>query len=263
MKLFERLDRWVRPIAIPNLTMAIIVGQVLMFLACAATPGLIERAALVWDRVLEGEVWRLITFMIVPPTMSPIFLLFALYLFHLMGTSLEQTWGNVRYNLYFYVGFVLTLAAAAISHSQPVVGAFVQGSVFLAFATYYPRFELRLFFVLPVQIRWLAYLQALGYAVAFLGGPLSVKLMVLASIGNYLLFFGPMLFERIRSYRRKAAWSSRQFSTGNAPRHTCASCGVNSNSHPEMDFRYCSKCNGDLAYCEEHLRNHEHIAETA
>jgi hypothetical protein len=139
----------------------------------------------------------------------------------------------------------------------------VQGSVFLAFATYYPRFELRLFFVLPVQIRWLAYLQALGYAVAFLGGPLSVKLMVLASIGNYLLFFGPMLFERIRSYRRKAAWSSRQFSTGNAPRHTCASCGVNSNSHPEMDFRYCSKCNGDLAYCEEHLRNHEHIAETA
>ncbi len=251
----------VRPIAIPNLTVVIIVGQVLLFIFGSADRRLLERATLVWDRVLEGEVWRLITFMIVPPTMSPIFLLFALYLFHLMGTALEQIWGNVRYNVFFYLGYLFTLAAAAIAHDQSFVGGFLQGSVFLAFATYNPRFELRLFFVLPVQIRWLAYLQVFGYAVAFVGGSLATRLMVLASIGNYLIFFGPMLFDRIKSFRRRVDWSSRQYKPGNAPRHTCAVCGVNSNTNPEMDFRYCSKCNGELAYCEEHLRNHEHVTD--
>ncbi len=261
MKFLERLDRLVRPIAIPNLTVAIIIGQVLMFIANAANPGLLERASLIWDRVLEGEVWRLITFMIVPPTTSPIWLLFALYLFHLMGTALEQIWGNLRYNVFFYIGVLLTLAAAAVTHDQPVYGTFLQGSVFLAFATYNPRFELRLFFVLPVQIRWLAYLQALGYLLAFAGGTMVTRLTVLAAIGNYLIFFGPMLFDRIKNFRRRVVWNSRQFNPGDVPRHTCAVCGVNSNTDPNMDFRYCSKCNGELAYCEAHLRNHEHITD--
>ena len=261
MKFFERLDRLVRPIVIPNLTMVIIIGQVLLFIASAANPGLTERAALVWDRVLEGEVWRLITFMIVPPTMNPIFLLFALYLFHLMGTALEQIWGIVRYNVFFYLGYVLTLLSAVLAHDQPIFGAFLQGSVFLAFATYNPRFELRLFLILPIQIRWLAYLQAIGYALAFVGGNMAIKMMVLASIGNYLIFFGPMVFDRVKNLRRRVEWNSRQFKPGDAPRHTCVICGANSNTHPDMDFRYCSKCDGERAYCEQHLRNHEHVTE--
>lgn len=261
MKLFERLDRLVRPIAIPNLTVVIIVGQVLLYIANVGNPGLGDRAALVWDRVLEGEVWRLLTFMIAPPQISPIFLLFALYIFHLMGTALEQIWGMVRYNVFFYLGYVLTLGSAAIAHDQPVVGAFLQGSVFLAFATYNPKFELRLFFVLPVQIRWLAYLQAIGYAMAFVGGNLAVRVMVLASVGNYLIFFGPMVFHRIKNIRRRVHWNARQFNPGDAPRHSCAVCGVNSKTHPNMDFRYCSKCSGERAYCEDHLRNHEHVTD--
>lgn len=259
MKFLERLDRLVRPITIPNLTMVIIVGQVLVFIASAGDPQMMERAALVGSRVLEGEVWRLFTFMLVPPATNAIFLLFVLYLFHLMGTALEQMWGIVRYNVFFYLGYVLTLVSAAIAPDQPVVGGFLQGSVFLAFATYHPRFELRLFFVLPVQIRWLAYIQALGYAVAFVGGSLAVKMMVLASIGNYLIFFGPMLFARIKNVRRRVEWNSKQLKTENTPRHVCEVCGANSNTHPQMDFRYCSKCDGERAYCEDHLRHHEHI----
>ena len=261
MKFLERLDRLVRPIAIPNLTMVIIIGQVAMFLLAAGDPSLLSRASLVMDRVLEGEVWRLVTFMIVPPTTNVIFLLFALYIFYLMGTALEQTWGNVRYNVFFYLGYVLTLIGAAIAHSQPVSAAFLQGSVFLAFATYNPRFQLMLFFILPIQIRWLAYLQALGYGLAFFGGGLATKLTVVASLGNYLIFFAPMVFHRVKNLKRRVAWEARQAKQDNIPRHTCAVCGVNSDTHPDMDFRYCSKCDGERAYCQEHLRNHEHVRE--
>lgn len=261
MKFLDRLDRLVRPIAIPNLTVAIIVGQVFLFIAGAGNPGLNERAKLVWDSVIAGEFWRLITFMVVPPPINAIFLFFALYIFYMMGTALEQVWGTVRYNLFFYLGFFFTLSSAALAHDQPVTGAFLQGSVFLAFATYNPTFELRLFFILPIQIRWLAYLQVIGYAIGFLGGSLAVKVMVLASIGNYIIFFAPMLIERVKSLQRRAEWKSRQFNPGDAPRHTCAICGVNSKTHPDMDFRYCSKCDGERAYCEAHLRNHEHVTD--
>jgi len=259
MKLFDRLDRVVRPIVIPNLTMVIIVMQVIVFLASAGDPKLLDRAALTWTAVLAGEVWRLITFVMIPPTTSPLFLLFALYLFHLMGTALEQTWGTIRYNLFFYLGYILTIAAAAFSPQEPAVGLFLQGSIFLAFATYFPRFELRLFFILPVQIRWLAYLQALGYGLAIVGGPPQVKLMTIAALGNYILFFAPMLWTKAKATQRKIEWQAKQKKVNpNQPRHTCATCGVNSNQSPEMEFRYCSKCGGELAYCSDHLRDHEH-----
>lgn len=259
MKFLERLDRIVRPIAVPNLTVIIIAGQVLMLFASAGNPQLLSRAKLVWDDVLAGEVWRLITFFFVPPGMSVIFLLFFFLIFYWMGTSLEQFWGIVRYNTFLWLGAVLTLAAAAVVHDQPVTGAFLEGTVFLAFATYNPNVELRLFFVLPVKIKWLAWLQAIGYTMAFLAGPMSVRLMVLASIGNYLIFFAPSLFGRVKNLQRRMQWDARQYDRGSAPRHTCTTCGIDSNSHPRMDFRYCSQCDGEYAYCEQHLRNHQHV----
>jgi hypothetical protein len=263
MKFLERLDRIVRPVAVPNLTVIIIVGQVLMLFANAGNPQLLSRAMLVWDNVLAGEVWRLITFLIVPPTTNVIFLFFVLFIFYWMGTSLEQFWGVVRYNTFLWLGTVLTVAAAGFVHDRSVTGAFLEGTVFLAFATYNPNVELRLFFVLPVKIKWLAWLQAIGYALAFLSGPMSVRLMVLASIGNYLIFFAPSLLGRVKNLQRRMQWDARQYDTGDAPRHICATCGIDSNSHPKMDFRYCSRCDGEQAYCEEHLRNHEHVERTS
>jgi hypothetical protein len=261
MKFLERLDRIVRPIAIPNLTLIIIVGQVMLYIISTRDPLMLERAKLVWDNVLQGEVWRLITFLFVPPPASPIFLFFILYIFYLFGGALEQHWGFVRYNAFLWLGAVLTIAAAGLAPAQGVTGAFLQGTVFLAFATYNPTFELRLFFVLPIQVKWLAYLQGIGYGFALLAGPMSTRLMVLASIGNYLIFFGPAIFGRIRSARRRMEWDARQYKQDSAARHTCTTCGVDSNTDPKMDFRYCSKCEGQHAYCEDHLRDHEHVVE--
>ncbi len=262
MKFLERLDRMVRPIAIPNLTMVLIAGQVLVFLGTSGDRAMLDRLTLVWDNVLEGEVWRLVSFLFVPVSLSPIFLLFALYIFYIFGSALDNHWGFVRYNTFLLLGTLFTIAAAGVAHDQPVTGAFLGGTVFLAFATYNPNFELRLFFVLPVKVKWLAWLQVFGYAMAFVSGPMAVRLMVLASIGNYLVFFAPTVIQRVYNLRRRMEWNSRQYKPGNAPRHSCAVCGVNSNTHPNMDFRYCSKCGGEHAYCEEHLRDHEHKVES-
>ena len=262
--MLERLDRIVRPIAVPNLTMFIIGGQLLMFLASLNDPTLLGngetpgRALLVWNLVLTGEVWRLLTFFFVPFTTDPIFLLFAYLIFYMMGNALEAYWGVVRYNVFLWLGAVLTIAAAGIVRDQAFSASFLQGTVFLAFATINPDFELRLFFVLPVKVKWLAMIQGAGYLLAMLGGAWSVTLMVLASVGNYLIFFGPQLLGRVQNTARRAKWERQQLDTSAGPRHTCTTCGVDSNLSPEMDFRYCSQCEGEHAYCTAHLRDHQH-----
>ncbi len=231
-----------------------------MFLASLNDNTLPGRAMLVWDLVLAGEVWRLLTFFFVPFTRDPIFLLFAYLIFYMMGNALEGYWGVVRYNSFLWLGAVLTIAAAAIVHDQAFSASFLQGTVFLAFATINPDFELRLFFVLPVKVKWLAMIQAAGYLLAMLGGAWSIVLMVLASVGNYLVFFGPGLLTRVKNAARRAEWERQQLNTDNAPRHTCTTCGIDSNVDPKMDFRYCSQCDGEHAYCTSHLRDHQCIS---
>ncbi len=260
MKFLDALDRIVRPIAIPNLTQIIIGGQVIFFLVGMTDQSLVERASLVWSQVLQGEVWRLLTFLFIPVSFSPLWLFFALYIFNMFGTALEQHWGVVRYNTFLMLGAILTIAAAGLVPNLGVSGTFLYGTVFLAFATYNPDFTLNLFFVLPVKVKWLAWLQAAGYGLTFLAGGMAGKMLVLASVGNYLIFFSPMVIDRIRNRQRRKEWETKQFKISNEPRHTCAKCGIDSNTNPNADFRYCSKCGGEKAYCEDHLRDHEHVA---
>ena len=245
MKLLDRLDRIVRPICIPNLTVVIIALQVVVFFAATSDKTLIGRAELNWSAVMAGEVWRLLTFVMIPPARQPIFLLFALYLFHLMGSALEQTW--VRFaTTYFSIWAIFLLSLLPFSPDDSATGIFLQGSIFLAFATYFPRFELRLFFILPVQVRWLAYLQALGYGITIVAAEWNYKLMTIAALGNYIIFFSPLLWTKAMAKKAKIQWEAKQVKVNpNQPRHTCASCGLNSNQQPDMDFRYCSQCGGN------------------
>lgn len=262
MKLLERMDRLVRPIAIPNLTEVLVTGQAIMWLATMFEPPLAERATLVWSKVFEGELWRLVTFLFFPPAAGPIFVLFYFYLFFMMGKALEQYWGTVRYNTYFYLGALLTLLAGLIVPADPVTGAFFQATVFLAFATHNPNFELLIFFLLPVKIKWFALIQVFGYVLILNFSPLPQKVMVIASLGNYLIFFGPTLFQSLKNLRRRTKFAAQQMELrdrARAPRHTCAICGIDNLTHPQEDFRYCSGCDGELAYCEQHLRNHQHV----
>lgn len=262
MKLLDRLDRIVRPIAIPNLTEILLFGQVAMLFAQFADPALAERSSLVWSRVLEGEVWRLLTFFFIPPPLD-LFVIFYFLLFMMMGKSLENYWGTVRYSLYFYLGGLLTILCALLVPDQPVTGAFFQATVFLAFATLNPNYELMIMFVLPVKVKWLAMLQAISYLLILTSGVLSAQLMVFASLGNYLLFFAKDLYGHFATMQNRAKQNANEIKAKQRaalPRHKCATCGIDSNTHPREDFRYCSKCGGELAYCEQHLRNHECVS---
>ncbi len=276
MSLLSRLDAKYGRYTIPNVTVMIIVGQVLLYVAAQVgqPPGgggadLLERVRLDPARILHGEVWRLITFLFDPPPTNVIFAFFFWYLFYLMGTTLEVSWGAFRYNVFLAIGYFATVAAAFAMHftvgegNFPATNAFLYGTVFLAFARLYPEFVMYIFFVLPVKIRWLAMLQWIFYGITFLFGEWMQRAMVLASVANYLLFFGRDIWRDMRQGHRRMQFQAKALRSPQRVIHKCRTCGLTSDTSPQTQFRYCSKCNDDSCYCSEHLHNHEHVVQGA
>ena len=222
-------------------------------------PTFLLRIELVPRRVLEGEAWRLVTFLCDPPLSNPLFAFFFWYMFYLMGTALENTWGTFRYNVYLLVGWLATVSVSFFRPDAAASIGFLQGSVFLAFAYLYPDFELLLFFILPVKVKWLALLQWIFYVYAVVVGDAMTRLMVLASVCNFVLFFWHDIFLRMKTGRRRMAHQADAIRQANTPRHTCAVCGATNLSDPKMSFRYCSKCAGAPCYCAEHIHAHQHV----
>lgn len=257
MSFFDNLERKFRGWAIPNITLYLVMGQAFFYLAARSGQLDVNRMYLVPSLVMQGEWWRLIAFLFIPPAANMFFIFFALYLFYLMGTALENHWGAFRYNVFLLVGSFLTVAVSFLTPSFPAVNTFLGGSVFLAFAYLFPEFQLHIFFILPVRIKWLALLAWVGYAWSFLSGGPSIKLLVMASIGNVLLFFGKDILLTIRAGRRKMTSQVKSYSAGREPFHRCASCAKTDLSHPDMEFRYCPDCGG-LGYCMDHITRHEH-----
>jgi len=258
MSLIDKLDRKFRRYAIPNVTLYLIIGQVLFFLFVLSGRFILGRVTLIPDYVLGGEWWRLITFLFIPPLTNPIFAFFAWYLFYLMGSALEGHWGAFRYNLFLLIGYIVTVAVTFLFRYSAATNIFIGGSVFLAFAFLYPDFQLYIFFILPVKIKWLALLTWLGYAYEILIGSWHTRLLVLASISNFLLFFGRDILWRMKSGNRRMVAQARQFTGAKEAFHKCAICGITDISNPQMEFRYCSDCGG-LGYCRDHIFNHEHV----
>lgn len=259
-RLVDKLERRFGRYAVPNLTIYLIAGQSLLYIAIMTgklNRGIVTYAA---GALMAGEWWRLLLFPFDPPGGGLLFALIAWYLFYLMGTALEEHWGAFRYNLFLLVGVLLTVAVSFLMPYYPVSNAFLAGSVFLAFAFLYPDFTLLLFFVLPVRIKWLALLTWLYYGYLFLLGGWATRLVILASVGNFLLFFASDLRWLAKSGGRRLARSTvRAAGESSGPFHRCTVCGITDQSHPEMDFRYCPDCAGQRGYCQEHIRNHEHI----
>jgi hypothetical protein len=271
MSILSRLDAKFGRYAVPNLTVILIIGQVLMYVVHQLNPGpqgfdVLERIRMYPNRVLAGEYWRVITFLFDPPTTNLIFAAFFWYLFYLMGTTLEVTWGTFRYNVYLLIGYVASIAFAFGTYfafgglaGMPASSGFLYGTVFLAFARFFPDFTMYIFFVLPIKIKWLAMLQWIGYTVGFLFGPWMIKAMIVASVANYLLFFGSDIWRGMKQGHRMMRHHARALQAPRRIVHTCRTCGITSDDAPHLQFRYCSKCADDSCYCPQHLRDHEHV----
>ncbi|QDU55630.1 rhomboid family intramembrane serine protease [Aeoliella mucimassa] len=263
MKLLDWLEKRFSRFAIPNLTLLLIIGQAVVFLASLSAgedSALLKNTALIPSKVLAGEYWRIFTFLLHPFDRNPIFVLFSWYIFYLMGTALESIWGAFRFNLFILVGFVASVAASFLTPDAPATNSYLYGTVFLAFARFFPDFVIHLFFLIPIKIRWLAFFAWIGYALQFAFGSPAEQWMVLASIANYILFFWRDHLNKARDHRRRISFATKVAKTKSLV-HTCAVCGRSSDKEPRTQFRYCSKCAGQKCYCPDHIRDHEHIVD--
>ena len=270
MSWLNRIERRLEPFAIPHLALILVAGQFFVLVAVGILRMFDASAfVLVSGRVLDGEWWRLLTFIFWPPFFSPassamslVWSAFGIYMIYLFGSALENHWGKLRFNLFLLCGYALTVGAAFITPNAVVTNIFIYGSLFLAFAWLNPDFEILLFFVLPIKIKWIALLAWIYCALTFFAGDLSTKLSVVASVGSFLVFFSRDILQRVRTGRRRMQTQAARFAQqGDTPRarNRCHICGKTSETHPLEDFRFCSKCEGDYCYCSEHLHNHVHV----
>jgi hypothetical protein len=277
MSLINRLERRLGWLAIPNLTVILLAGQAALYIASLAPEGVsIERVLLDPAKVMQGEVWRLVTFLFAPPGDRTILVIFYFTLMYLFGTTLEHHWGTFRFNVFLFVGYLANVAAAFIAwgafKSSPelaqLVGmrmgaasnVYLYSSLFLAFARLFPDFILNILGILPIRIKWLALIMWLGYAYQLLTGNWMDRMLVLATVLNYLLFFGRDHWREFRYAHRRHTFQSKAKKATSAPKHACRVCGLSSDESPKTLFRYCSKCAGQVCYCPEHIRDHEHVS---
>ena len=264
MSLMNKLERKFGRYAITNLMGYIFAINGLVYILSYVSRGSRLIAQLQFDPslILQGEIWRLVTFIFIPPG-SSIWVIFILYFYYFLGTSLEHGWGSFRFNIYYFTGIIGTVLAAFLA-GQGASAVYLNLSLLLAFATIEPDFTILLFFVLPVKIKYLAWLGWLAIVFAALVEPLPSKVMALVSILNYFLFFGRDVFARWKSralaYPRRRAFKAGSRQSQGAFIHKCTVCGMTEKDDPTMDFRYCSRCNGHYEYCMPHLTTHEHAA---
>ncbi len=257
MRILDKLDRKFRGLGIPNITLIIVVGQAFFYLAAYSGKLDVSRMLMIPSHVLHGEWWRLIAFIFIPPQASLVFVFFGLYFFYLMGSALEGYWGTFRYNVFLLLGYLITIAVSFLVPNSVATNLFLGASVFLAFAHLYPEFTIYLFFILPVKIKWLALVTWIGYGISMLTGSWETRIYVLASIANYLVFFGSDIAWRARSGQRKMTEQARTITGKREAFHRCEACGKTDISDPQMDFRYCPECGG-LGYCMDHINDHQH-----
>ncbi len=258
MGLLDRLATPLRFLAIPHVTTVIIVGQALTYSMELMTQGSTHRLRLVPAKVLEGEWWRLFTFIFEPPAVHAIVIVFLFYFFYLMGSALEEFWGTFKYNFFLFIGYAATIGAAFLYPEKQASNLWLLGSVFFAFAWLAPDFKVQLFFVAPVRIKYFAVITALFFAWELFSGDWPRRAVVLASIANFLLFFAGPIARRIQSGRVKMEQQVAAIASRVKPRHTCAACGITDLADAEAEFRYCTRCAEPTAYCTAHIANHAH-----
>jgi membrane associated rhomboid family serine protease len=261
VSLIDKLERKLGRFAIRDLMIYIVGLNALVYVLSIAYPQSTAANKLVLDPdlIMKGQIWRLFTYIFIPPAASILWIFFILYFYYIVGIGLERAWGSFRFNAYYFTGMIAT-ALAAFVVGQGATALYLNLSLFLAFAYIYPDFEVLLFFFIPVKVKYLAWLNWAFIALTVLTAPLASKVAALVSVSNYFLFFGRDIVSGIR-HNRSAYHRRKRFSPlpQRATIHRCTVCHMTEKDDPKMEFRYCSTCEGDYEYCMTHLKTHEHV----
>lgn len=206
MKLLDRWSYKYGRYAIENLMIYIVIGMAIVFASdflLLPQIGVSLSSLLAFDRaaILSGQIWRIVTFIFIPPDSSMLFILFSLYFYWLIGGGLESAWGAFKFNIYYLVGILGTIIAGMLTGYA--TNYYLNMSLFFAFAALYPDFQVLLFFILPIRIKWLALLDALYFLISFIFAGLGGKIALLVAVANFLLFFGGEFISRIKAFIRK------------------------------------------------------------
>lgn len=276
----DKLERKLGRFAIPNLTVYLLVGYVIGFGIVNLMRDMVGYLTLEPALILRGQVWRLISWVLIPPTDNLISLVFLVLLYYSLGTALERTWGSFRYNVYIFSGLLFTVLAVfglytfyyfryGVEVPLSAVGLigtnYITMSIFLAFAVIYPDMEVMLYFILPIKMKWMALVYVVLAGYDFINGGIGIRVAIGASLLNFVIFFlSTRNYKRFgpREQARKAKFkkqSSPHMTYTNGAHHRCAVCGRTELDDPCLEFRFCSKCNGNYEYCQDHLFTHEHV----
>lgn len=274
MKFLNKLERKFGKYAIPNLPLIMIIGYVIGYVLTIF--GLIGYFVLDPRLVMQGQVWRLFTWVLVPPSGLSIFVIITLAFYYSIGTNLERIWGTFRYNVYIFSGIIATVIG--------VMGLYFVGrllnmnlnysmastyylcmSIFLASAASYPDMQVMLYFIIPIKIKYLAILDVVLIGISFLNSGIGGKILIIMSLLNFIVFYfatrnykkiSPKEMKRKHTYKKQVKMARNGKSV---TRHKCAICGRTEEDAPDLQFRFCSRCNGNYEYCEKHIFTHTHV----
>ena len=213
MSWLDKLERKCGKFSIPGLMRIIVAGMALVFCCNLLFPQANLIYYMYFDPalILQGQVWRVFTFIFLPPESSLLFIVFSLYFYSLIGTSLENEWGSFRFTVYYLVGMIGTLIAGFISGGA--TNSYLNLSLFFAFAAVYPNMQVLLFFLIPIKIKWLAIADGVLFAFQLVFGTWQTRAVIIASLINFLLFFGPDVLRKMRDnfkYRKQREEWRRQ-----------------------------------------------------
>lgn len=261
MKLLYRLERKFGKFAIKDLMRYIIFANALVYILEMVMPGFSYNLMFDLPSILQGQVWRVFTFVFIPPDANLIFIILALYVNYLIGSSLEHEWGTFKFNIYYLLGVIGIIIGASITNLS-MNNYYLNLSLFFAFAKLFPDMEFLLFFVLPVKVKYLGWISWGFFIFSVLFGPIPIKIAAITAIINYFIFFGKDIVTG-RKHARSSHVRKKNFQSKvrvlREHLHKCEICGRTEQDDPDLEFRYCSKCDGQHEYCMEHLFTHTHV----
>ncbi len=274
---FERFCYRHRSKGISNLMLYIALGTAIMYVFMLIDPSYALYRTLCFDRsaILHGQIWRLFTYIFIPYSSNILLLAISMYFYYVIGRSIEGQWGPFRFNLFYLSGVLITDLAALLLGVNATTGS-LNLSLLLAFATLFPENRVLLFFIIPIKMKYLAWFY---FAVTILD-LIRLDFFPIFALLNYFLFFGSDILRILPDFLQPKRQPGKPFGSfgkkqekpnpnwakdyrsksGEAPyRHKCTVCGRTDTEYPNLEFRYCSKCNGYYCYCIDHINNHAHI----
>ena len=257
---------------IPNLIKYVTIANVVFWIIGAVNPTLLSYLAFNPAYILHGQIWRLVSFIFYPPSMGLLAFL-AFWFYYWIGSTLEAQWGTGQFTIYYFSGVILTVLYGFIIYfitgrSVNLGSEYIYLSMFFSFAVLYPDMQVLFMYIIPIKIKYLAIVDAVFFAYSVIANSFPVNLLPLVALINFFIFCGGELFASLPRRPSKNTVNFRQESArirreqkDKLYTHKCAVCGRTDVDHPELEFRYCSKCQGYHCFCSDHINNHIHFTE--